>query len=83
MMHDGLLRFNRLYNRISHFHYNHRGHYLARDIESWLREKVVMLCEGRYDPAHLTRSFCEGNQKEVLLIEDALAQHVLLQQMVP
>ena len=80
MMNDGLLRFNRLYNRISHFHYNHRGHFLARDIDSWLREKVVMLCDGRYDPAHLTRSFYKGNQKEVLLIEDAIAQHVLLQQ---
>ena len=81
MLEIGKKLFAKIHKRKSSAHHNHEIHYMAREMDDWLRNGVRSLQNGTYSPRHLKRYYFSDEMVDQLHISDRIFQHVILKQL--
>ena len=63
--------------------HNHDIHFMAREINDWLPNGIVQLCNGTYSPRPLRRYYFSDEMVDQVHPTDRIFQHILLKQLKP
>jgi RNA-directed DNA polymerase len=83
MLDIGKKLFEKIHKQKTHVHHNHEVHFMAREIEEWLKFGIQSIADGSYSPRCLKRYYFVDEVVDQLHLSDRIFQHVLLKQLKP
>ena len=83
MLEVGRKLFAKIHKRKRLSHYNNDIHFLAREIDEWLPNRIQSMIDGTYNPRCLKRLYFSDEVVDQLHLTDRIMQHILLKQLKP